>query len=78
MEIVFSVYTNYNNYRDTFFSCMVKQKLELTFIHGLLVGLMLTLALSSVVIDKFFVSKDIFKLNRIYINGRLYKLCEDR
>lgn len=78
MEIVFSMYSDYNNSRSTFYSCMVKQKLELTFKHGLLIGTIVTVCFLSVVIDKFFVSKETFKLKRIYVNGRIYKLCEDR
>jgi len=57
---------------------MVKQKLELNFIQGLIIGIVLTMAIMSVVIDKMFVSKDVFKLKKIYVNGRIFKLCEDR
>ena len=57
---------------------MVKQKLELNFIHGLIIGGILTASIMSVVIDKMFVSKDIFKLKRIYVNGKIFKLCEDK
>lgn len=57
---------------------MVKQKLELTFLNGLVIGVALTLSLGTVLIDAFFVSKDVFKLKTIYVNGRIYKLMEDR
>lgn len=57
---------------------MVKQKLELNFIHGVVIGAILTASIMSVVIDKMFVSRDVFKLKRIYVNGKIFKLCEDR
>lgn len=57
---------------------MAKQKLELNFFEGFLIGFILTMLIMSVVIDKMFVSKEIFKLKRIYVDGRIYKLCEDR
>jgi hypothetical protein len=57
---------------------MAKQKLELTFWNGLLIGFMLTLAVGSVIVDKFFISRDVFKLKKLYINGRMIKFCEDR
>jgi hypothetical protein len=57
---------------------MVKQKLGLTFWNGLIIGIALTVSLGTVLIDSFFVSKDVFKLKTIYVNGRIYKLIEDR
>lgn len=57
---------------------MAKQKLELTFWNGIFIGVALTMAIGSVVVDKFFVSRDVFKLKKIYVNGRIFKLCEDR
>ena len=78
MAFGFSNYTNYNNFRSSIYSSMVKQKLALNFIHGLIIGVALTMAIMSVVIDKMFISKDIFKLKKIYVNGRIFKLCEDR
>ncbi len=57
---------------------MVKQKLGLTFWNGLIIGIALTISLGTVLIDSFFVSKDVFKLKTIYVNGRIYKLIEDR
>jgi hypothetical protein len=57
---------------------MVKQKLGLTFTEGFFIGLVLTMLIMSVVIDKMFVSKEVFNLKKIYVNGRIYKLCEDR
>jgi hypothetical protein len=78
MAFGFSNCSRYNNLRSSIYSCMVKQKLELNFIHGLIIGGILTASIMSVVIDKMFVSKDIFKLKRIYVNGKIFKLCEDR
>ena len=78
MAFGFSDCTSYDNFRSTIYSCMVKQKLALNFIHGLVIGIVLTMAIMSVVIDKMFISKDVFKLKKIYVNGRIFKLCEDR
>lgn len=57
---------------------MVKQKLGLTFREGFLIGVLLSLCLGTILIDTFFVSKDVFNLRTIYVNGRIYKLVEDR
>jgi hypothetical protein len=57
---------------------MVKQKLGLTFKEGLIIGALLSLCLGTILIDTFFVSKDVFNLRTIYVNGRIYKLVEDR
>lgn len=57
---------------------MVKQKLELTFWNGLFIGIVLTFSIGSVLVDSYFVSKDVFSLKRIYVNGRIFKICEDR
>ena len=57
---------------------MVKQKLELTFKEGLIIGVLLSLCLGTILVDSFFVSKDVFNLRTIYVNGRIYKLVEDR
>ena len=54
---------------------MAKQKLELKFWGGVFVGAFAMLLACSYVLEKNFVSKDIFKLRTIYIDGRLYKLC---
>jgi hypothetical protein len=78
MAFAFSMRSDYNNFRSTIYSCMAKQKLELNFKHGLFTGIIVTVCLLSVVMDKFFVSKETFKLKRIYVDGRIYKLCEDR
>jgi len=78
MAFGFSDCTSYNNFRSSIYSSMVKQKLALNFIHGLVVGIALTMAIMSVVIDKMFISKDVFRLKKIYVNGRIFKLCEDR
>jgi hypothetical protein len=78
MAFGFSNCSRYNNFRSSIYSCMVKQKLELNFIHGVVIGVILTASIMSVVIDKMFVSRDVFKLKRIYVNGKIFKLCEDR
>jgi hypothetical protein len=78
MEIVFSNRSNFNNDWSTFYCSMVKQKLELTFNQGFWLGMLVCLLTSSMIIDKFFVSKEVFFLKRIYVDGRIYKLCEDR
>lgn len=78
MAFGFSNCSRYNNFRSSIYSCMVKQKLELNFIHGVVIGAILTASIMSVVIDKMFVSRDVFKLKRIYVNGKIFKLCEDR
>ena len=57
---------------------MAKQKLELTFWNGIFIGIALTFAIGSVLVDSYFVSKDVFNLKRIYVNGRIFKICEDR
>jgi hypothetical protein len=46
--------------------------------NGFIAGFILTLSIGSVIVDKMFVSKDVFKLKRIYIDGKIFKLCEDR
>ena len=43
---------------------MVKQKLGLKFTEGLFIGIIMTMLLMSVVIDKMFVSKDVFTLKK--------------
>lgn len=57
---------------------MVKQKLGLTFKEGFAIGVLLSLCLGTILVDAFFVSKDVFNLRTIYVNGRIYKLVEDR
>lgn len=51
---------------------------KLTFCNGLVIGILFSLSLATVLIDAFFVSKDVFTLKTIYVNGRIYKLIEDR
>ncbi len=70
-----SDYTCYYNFGSTIYRCMAKQKLELTFIHGFFLGLIVMFLLWSGIIQTFFVSKEVFKLNKIYIDGRMYQLC---
>jgi hypothetical protein len=78
MEIVFPDSSYYNNYRDTIFGCMVKQKLELSFTQGFLIGAVFSVLFMSVIIDKLFISKELFsETKRIYVDGRIYKLCRD-
>ena len=54
---------------------MVKQKLGLTFTQGFFLGLVVMFLVWSGIIQTFFVSKEVFKLNKIYIDGRMYQLC---
>jgi hypothetical protein len=78
MAFVISVRTDYNNFRSTIFSSMVKQKLGLTFNQGFLLGLLVMFLFCTAIVGKFFVSKEVFKLNQIYIDGNIYKLCRIR
>lgn len=58
---------------------MVKQKLELTFKHGVLLGVISCILFMSVIIDKFFISKEVFSnTKRIYVDSRIYRLCRDK
>jgi len=66
------------NTRSTFRSCMVKQKLELKFIHGIWVGVVVSALISGIIINGRFINRDALLLNQIYLDGRLYKLCEVR
>jgi hypothetical protein len=78
MEIVFPSYSGYDNLGSTFYCSMVKQKLELTFWNGFLLGALFTFFICSGIVDKFFVSKEVFNLKTIYVNGKLYNLCRVR
>jgi hypothetical protein len=69
---------NIRNFRSTFRSCMVKQKLELTFIHGVWLGILVSAMISGIIINGRFINRDALLLNQIYLDGRLYKLCEAR
>jgi hypothetical protein len=51
---------------------------KLTFCNGVVIGVLFSLSLATVLVDAFFVSKDVFNLKTIYVNGRIYKLIEDR
>ena len=57
---------------------MVKQKLELKFIHGIWLGILVSAMISGIILDRRFISRDALLLNQIYLDGRLYKLCEAR
>lgn len=57
---------------------MVKQKLELKFIHGIWVGVVVSALISGIIINGRFINRDALLLNQIYLDGRLYKLCEVR
>ena len=57
---------------------MAKQKLELTFFNGLLIGYMLTISTSAILVDKYFVSRKIFDLKKVYTNGKIIRFCEDK
>jgi hypothetical protein len=78
MAFAFPNSTGYNNFRSTIYRSMAKQKLELTFFNGLIIGFALTLSVGSVIVDKYFISRDVFKLKKLYINGKMIKFCEDR
>jgi hypothetical protein len=67
--------SSYDNFRSTIYRCMAKQKLELTFKHGFFSGLLVMFLVWSGIIQTFFVSKEVFKLDNIYIDGRMYQLC---
>ena len=54
---------------------MVKQKLELTFNQGVFLGAIVMFLFCTGIVGTFFVSKEVFKLNTIYIDGKLYRLC---
>lgn len=70
--------TSSNNFGSSIHCSMAKQKLELTFREGFLFGVLLSICLGTVLLDTFFVSKDVFNLKTIYVDGRIYKLVEDR
>lgn len=78
METRIPSYTDNDNYRSSFYCGMAKQELELTFTQGFWLGMLVCLLISTAMVDKFFVSKEVFFLKRIYVDGRIYKLCEDR
>lgn len=78
METRIPSYTDNDNHRSSFYCGMAKQELELTFTQGFWLGMLVCLLISTVMVDKFFVSKEVFFLKRIYVDGRIYKLCEDR
>jgi len=77
MALAISSFATYNNFRSTIRSSMAKQKLELTFTQGFLLGLVVMFLGWSGIIQTFFVSKEVFKLNKIYIDGTFYKICKD-
>lgn len=66
------------NIRRSFYCGMAKQKLVADFTTGILIGAVIALFCMSIVIETFFVSKNVFNLKRVYVNGRLYKIVEDR
>lgn len=78
MENHLSNGNDFCNTRSTFRSCMVKQKLELKFIHGIWVGVVVSALISGIIINGRFINRDALLLNQIYLDGRLYKLCEAR
>lgn len=69
--------TCYDNFGSTIYCYMAKQKLELTFRQGFLFGMLVMFLTWSAIVHTFFVSKEVFKLNKIYIDGRIYRLCRD-
>lgn len=78
METVFSSCTGINNSWSTIYCSMAKQKLELSFNQGFFLGIIVCFLLCSVLVESFFISKEVFELKKIYVNGKIYKLCEDR
>ena len=78
METVLPSYTSFDNSWSAFYRSMAKQKLELTFKQGFWLGVIVCFFICTGLVDKFFVSKEVFELKRIYVDGRMYKLCEDR
>jgi hypothetical protein len=82
VEIGISNSSNHNYVRSSIYDDLVKQELEsmkkLTFCNGVVIGVLFSLSLATVLVDEFFVSKDVFNLKTIYVNGRIYKLIEDR
>jgi len=82
VEISIPDSSNYNYARSSLYDDLAKQELEpmkkLTFCNGVVIGVLFSLSLATVLIDAFFVSKDVFTLKTIYVNGRIYKLIEDR
>lgn len=54
---------------------MAKQKLELTFWNGVVLGALVTFFVCSGIVQEFFVSKEVFKLKTIYLEGKMYRLC---
>lgn len=55
-----------------------KKPSPFTFLRGVLLGYTITLAVGSIIVDKYFISREVFKLKRIYINGKMIKFCEDK
>jgi HrpA-like RNA helicase len=55
---------------------MGKSKLELKFKHGLLLGTTLTVLVMSAIMDTYFVSKTIFNLETVYLDGKTYKIIK--
>jgi hypothetical protein len=64
------------NSRSALRGCMVKQKLELKFVHGIWLGILVSAMIFGIIIDRRFINRDALTLNRIYLDGRLYKMCE--
>ena len=75
METMLPVCTSINYFGSSIFSCMVKQKLGLTFTQGFLLGIVFCFLFCTGLVDKFFVSKEVFNLKYIYVDGKVYQLC---
>jgi len=78
MEIVFPSNSSSNYSWSTFYCSMAKQKLELTFNQGFFLGILVCFLMCTAIVDTFFISKETFNLETIYVNGKLYKLCSIR
>lgn len=76
METVLPSCASNDNSWSTFYCSMAKQKLELSFWNGVMIGALCTFLICSGIVGEFFVSKDVFKLKTIYLDGKLYKLCK--
>jgi hypothetical protein len=78
MEISIPNSSSSNYFGSTIYCSMAKQKLELSFNQGFFLGIIVCFLLCSVLVESFFISKEVFELKKIYVNGKIYKLCEDR
>lgn len=57
---------------------MDKQKLVSKFGSGFFFGALFCFLFCTVLVEAFFVSKEVFNNSSIYVNGKIYKLCKMR